>query len=145
MFIYVSIIFIAILLLFCIFIIYLDIYPAYNLEYIDKEILNYANESLQNNNYKEFNITSKRFIFSPFVELFNGNSVPSRFINTNLNEFYVVNYLLHSPEIQMDPNYTTTSEVIIKLNNQITRSEKLVSDLVEIAISYHNYIIEQSL
>jgi hypothetical protein len=45
----------------------------------------------------------------------------------------------------MDPNDTTTSEVIIKLNNQITRSEKLVSDLVEIAISYHNYIIEQSL
>jgi hypothetical protein len=80
MFIYISIIIIAIILLFCIFILYTEIYSIYNTTYIDEEILNYANEKIKNN-------ISKPFIFSPFIELFNANNEPSKFLALNENYF----------------------------------------------------------
>jgi hypothetical protein len=69
----------------------MEIYSIYNIEYIDKEILNSASESLKNINYKEFNHSSKGFIFSPFIDLFNVTPyVPSKCIGNQLIE---INYL----------------------------------------------------
>jgi hypothetical protein len=81
MFIYISIIIIAIILLFCTFILYTEISSIYNTAYINEEILNYANEKIKNNNIP------KPFIFSPFIELFNANNEPSKFLALNDNYF----------------------------------------------------------
>jgi len=129
--IFISIIIIILLLLLCIFIIYLETYSLYNIEYLDTEILNYANENLKNANYKESTI-SKRFIFSPFVELFNGSTnVSSNFVDKNFNYFYVLNYLGHCTDIQINSHSTILSESIFKLYTQIEDYESLVSELLE--------------
>jgi hypothetical protein len=142
MFIYISIILLIILCLFCIFIVYLEIYPIYNIEYIDKEILNYANQITMNHNVKDFNhIPIKPSIFSPFIELFNANNnVPNKFIDINDNYFFVKNYL-NNQNVQMEPAGTILPKVIFKLSNEIERCEYLVSDLVQIALLYCNTTI----
>ena len=137
MFIYISIIIIAIILLFCTFILYTEIYSIYNTTYIDEEILNYANEKIKNNNI------SKPFIFSPFIELFNANNEPSKFLALNDNYFWVVeNCSTYNQGVQMDLDETTTKAIIKRLNNQLESSEILVNDLFGIIkqLGSENYV-----
>ena len=136
MFIYISIIIIAIILLFCTFILYTEISSIYNAAYINEEILNYANEKIKNNNIP------KPFIFSPFIELFNANNEPSKFLALNDNYFWVENFSTYNQGVQMDLDETISSKVIFELNNRLERSEILVNDLFGIInrLGLENYV-----
>lgn len=129
-FIFISIILLLILSLICIFIIYLEIYPIYNLEFMDKEILYYADENLKNT--KESNNISKLFIVNYFIELFNGSTyVPSKFVDVNLNDFYVWKFL-NSQGIVLDTNNTNLMKIIEELYSRLEESESLAHDLIKI-------------
>jgi hypothetical protein len=104
------------------------------IEYIDKEIIDYAYESLKNSNCKEvYPVSNKGFIFNPFIEIFNTkSSFPSKFVNTNLNDFYVVKYLWYDQNVISDNITTYLMETISNLNNRIIKYESLTNDLIDI-------------
>jgi hypothetical protein len=135
----ISSILIVIILLFCILIIGIEIYSIYNIEYIDKEILNNANESLKNiENNNECNISKKRTIFSTFIELFNADCVPSKFVSKHINEIPV----LKTVSLNQDINTNTITNCIsnttmlnyYKLDNEVY---KLSNDLYKLSIEYY--------
>lgn len=136
MFIYISIIIIAIILLFCTFILYTEISSIYNTAYINEEILNYANEKIKNNNIP------KPCIFSPFIGLFNANNEPSKFLALNDNYFWVENFSTYNQGVQMDLDETISLKVLFELNNRLERSEILVNDLFGIInrLGSENYV-----
>ena len=127
------------MLILCTFVMFYDIYQIYNIEYIDKEVLNSVTENIKQS--KEFTceaeIKTKRFIFSPFVELFNGNSrnFPSKFVDINSNDLN---------ELKFHLNHYNTSYIerksfmktILNYKNRIEEYESLTNDLMEIAFKY---------
>lgn len=97
-----------------------------NIEYIDKEILNNANESLKNiENNNECNISRKRNIFSPFIEIFNADCVPSKFISKHINEIHVLKTVSLNQDISTDTNTNCISSTLMlnyyKLETQLDR------------------------
>jgi hypothetical protein len=132
---YIFLILIIIISLLCTFIVFLILFQSYNIEYIDKEILNYAYESIKDYNCKEFNqVTSKRFIFSPFIDLLNGNTnYPSRFVSTNLNYFNEFKPLYYKDNMFEDN--TSLLKTILRINNRLEEYESLVQDLMQIITS----------
>ena len=126
MLIYILSILLIIILLFCTFIICIEIYSIYNIEYIDKEILNNAYDSLKNyENHNECNISTKRTIFSPFIELFNADYIPSKFVNKLTNDIYVLNNMSINPDISTGTETNTTSIIKTTLNNSQIDNEVL--------------------
>lgn len=120
------------MLILCTFVMFFDIYQIYNIEYIDKDVLNSVTENIKQS--KEFNeINTKRFIFSPFVELFNGNyrHLPSKFLDINSNDLNELKSLLNNQNV-MPHQGTSLMKTISTLNNRIREYEFLVYDLVEI-------------
>jgi hypothetical protein len=106
---------------------------VYNIEHLDKEVLNCTYESLKNTNGKEFKvIPTKQFIFSPFINLLNGYiNVPSKFVDKNLTDFDVLKPLLNFP-CNTPVNYTAGfMQTIVELNNRLVESESLVAELIE--------------
>jgi len=133
MFIYIFLTLIILILLLCTFIIFIEIYQIYNIEYIDKEVLNYANENIKH--YKEFNeIYTKRFIFSPFIELFNGNytNFPSKFVDINSNNLNELKSLVYSQNIIQYNETYSFMKTLLNQDNRIKEYESLISDLIEI-------------
>lgn len=116
----------------------LDIYQIYNIECIDKEVLNYASDNIKHSHSKEFTceaeIYTKRFIFSPFIELFNGSytNFPSKFVDINSSDLNELKSLLNNQNI---PRYNATNifiKTILNYDNRIKDYESLVYDLVKI-------------
>jgi len=133
MFIYIIFILIILLLILCTFIVFLDISQIDNIEKLDKEILNYTSENIKH--FKEFNeIYTKRFIFSPFIDLFNGNYVnfPSKFVDINSNDLSELKLLLNNQNTVAYNESNTLMKTILNYNNRIKEYESLVYDLVQI-------------
>jgi hypothetical protein len=126
----ISSIIITLILLLCTFIIFLEIYSINSIEYIDTEILNYAYESIKNSNYQEFNeISSRRSIFTPFIELFNNYNFPSKFVDRNLNSLGVLEPLNNQD--------VTTMHKTVTLNfNRIEAYQNLTRDLIPLMLHY---------
>jgi hypothetical protein len=114
---------------------FFDIYQIYNIEYIDKEVLSSVTENIKES--KEFNeIKNKRFIFSPFVELFNGHykNFPSKFVDINSNDLN---------ELKFHLNYYNTSDnetisfmkTPLNSENRLKEYVSLMYDLVDIYLS----------
>lgn len=111
------------------------VYECYNIEYINEETLNYAYDNIKHYNCKDFNHTStKRCIFSPFIELVNGNNnFPNKFVDINLNYFFVLEYPKNQDIITNNtPNLMKT---VVGLNDRIEEYQSLVKDLVHIITS----------
>lgn len=130
-YIYLSFALITIILLFCTYILYVQIYSVYRIEFIDEEILNYAYETIQEYNNKELNkVSAKPFIFSPFVELLNGHVyIPSKFTSIYNNYFYVIDYLNVTDNIP-DPILSNSTNTMLELSRRLAEYELLVSDLI---------------
>lgn len=146
---YIFILLILVLLI-CSLIILWVLLQAYNIECIDEEILNYASKNIECKEsyieYEESNkIYNKRFIFSPFIELFdqrnNFPSFPSKFIDKNLDEFSLVKPLLEPYDITSDNNTGIMERVyvchtirlmkiIYILNNRIQDYEFALDDAI---------------
>jgi hypothetical protein len=110
---------------------FIDIYQIYNIEYIDKEVLNFATEKIKHS--KEFNeIYTKRFIFSPFVELFNGNSTnfPSKFVDVNSSDLNELKYLLNNNNNILYNETNSIMKTLVNYHNRIKVYEALVDDLM---------------
>ena len=127
------------------------ILQTYNIECIDEEILNYANKIIE---YKESNIEytesnkiyNKRFIFNPFIELFdqrnNFPSFPSKFLDKNLDQFTLVKPLVEESygisgdnnslikRISMFNNTIRLMKIISILNNRIQDYEFALDDAI---------------
>lgn len=130
-FIYIILTLILLMLILCTFVMFFDIYQIYNIEYIDKDVLNSVTENIKQS--KVFNDINKRFIFSPFIKLFNGNytNFPSKFVDINSNDLNELKSLLNSQNVL--PNQgTSLMKTMSTLNNRIQEYESLVYDLVEI-------------
>lgn len=142
MFIYIILTLIILILILCTWIMFLDIYQIYNIENIDKEVFNYATEKIKHSHSKEFTceaeINTKRFLFSPFIELLNGNTTnfPSKFVDINSNDLNELKSLLNNQNVM--PNQgTSLMKTMSTLNNRIQEYESLVYDLVEIIRRNH--------
>jgi hypothetical protein len=128
---------ILLMLILCTFVIFLSIYQTYNFEYIDKEILNFDTENLKQ--YKELNeIKTKRFIFSPFVALFNGNYInfPSKFVDINSNDLNELKFHLNYYNISYNETKSFMKTLLSNNNNRIEEYESLTNDLVQIILKY---------
>ena len=131
----ISSIIILVILLFCTLIIGIEIYSIYNIEYIDKEVLNNANESLKNIvNNNECNISLKRTFFSPFIELFNADYVPSKFDNKHMNEIHVLKTISLNQEISTDTN---TNCITRKLLNYYELRHQYLTKAIDDCLDLH--------
>jgi len=121
------------LLLFWVLIVFIGIYSTYNFESFDKEIINNAFESLKESNYIDYEYSStKQFFFSPFIDLFNGTIIPSKFIDKNLVELDLLKPLVYPNNLSNSETISVLFTDIGQLNNRILEYENLVSDLMKI-------------
>jgi len=143
-FIHIILILIILILILSTLIMFLDIYQVYNIEYIDKEVFNYASEKIKHSNEFtcEAEINTKRCIFSPFIDLFNGTytNFPSKFVDINENGLNELKFHLNELKSLLNNHQTITPynetnsfmETILNYNNRLKDYETLVNDLVQI-------------
>jgi hypothetical protein len=135
MFINIILTLIILILILCLFIVLFDIYQVYNIEYINQEVTNYVTENIKHS--KEFkNIYTKRFLFSPFVELFNGTytNFPSKFVDINSNDLNELISLLNNQDVISDKN-TSLMKTISILNNRLKEYESILYDIFDMSVS----------
>ena len=80
-------------------------------------------KNIKNINVKEYtNISNKQCIFCSFI---NGNIyVPSQFVNVNLNDFWVINYL--QPEV-IEPESTILPEKFVEPKSAMLSEKEIIS------------------
>lgn len=124
----------TLLLSFWLLIIFIWIYSIYNFEYLDIETLKFTAENITDFYFEEINdnSTTKPFIFSPFIDLFTSNNVPSKFIDKNLYELSILKPLCYNEEILLEVDKNSVTYIILKLNDRIADYETLVADLMEL-------------
>lgn len=129
---------IILILILCMSLLLFDVYQIYNIEYINKELFNSVTENIKYSHSREYNeIYTKRFIFSPFIELFNGNytSFPSKFVDINSTELNELKCLLNNENITLNNETNSYIKDLLNYNIRIKEYESLVSDLVYIVSS----------
>ncbi len=142
MFIYLSLALLMLILVFFTFILFLEVYQTYNISIIDENVLYCAHENIKD--YKEFNeVSTKRFIFSSFIELFKENSCsfPSKFVDINENDLNELKSLLNNQNVIAD-NSVSFHKTMLKNNDRLKEYESIVYDLVEIIMQQNQKMRE---